>query len=156
MNRILLATSLMVAYAYATEVFIAWYSGNLHERFAIYNRAFGPYAWSYWIMVGCNILVPQLLWLRPFRRNVWLLYPVVLLVNVGMWFERFVIVVTSLHRDYLPSSWGSYVPTWVDAGLLAGSFGIFLTMMLLFCRFLPAISSTELKSVLPGAQPSPR
>jgi molybdopterin-containing oxidoreductase family membrane subunit len=156
MNRILLATSLMVAYAYAVEVFVAWYSGNLYERYVILNRAFGPYAWAYGIMVACNVLVPQLLWLRPFRRNVWLLYPVVLLVNVGMWFERFVIVVTSLHRDYLPSSWGCYVPTAVDLGLLAGSFGIFLTLMLLFVRVLPAIATSELKSVLPGAQPAHR
>ncbi len=156
MNRILLATSLMVAYAYAVEVFIAWYSGSLYERYMLFNRAFGTYAWAFWIMVACNVLVPQLLWLRPFRRNVWLLYPIVLLVNVGMWFERFVIVVTSLHRDYLPSSWGDYMPTWTDLGLLAGSFGIFLTFMLLFCRFLPAIATSELKSVLPGAQPAHR
>ncbi len=153
MNRILLVTSLMVAYAYILEFFIAGYSGSLTERYAMANRAFGPYAWAFWVMVGCNALVPQLLWFRPFRRKVLLLYPLVILVNVGMWFERFVIVVTSLHRDFLPTSWGHYAPTWVDLGLLAGSFGLFLTLMLLFCRFLPAISTSELKSVLPGAQP---
>ena len=148
MNKIIIATSLMVGYAYAVELFIAWYGGVAYERYAFLNRALGPYAWAYWTMVACNVLVPQLLWIRKFRRTVWLMYPVVLLVNVGMWFERFVIVVTSLHRDFLPSSWDMYMPTLVDAGLLVGSFGIFLTLMLLFCRFLPTIAATELKVVL--------
>ncbi len=145
MNKIMLATSLMVGYAYAMELFMAWYSGVLYERYAFMNRAFGPYAWAYWTMVTCNVVVPQLLWFQKFRRSVWLMYPIVVLVNVGMWFERFVIVVTSLHRDYLPAAWGHYTPTWVDVGLLAGSFGLFFTLMLLFVRVLPAVSVSELK-----------
>ena len=146
MNKIMLATSLMVGYAYAMEFFTAWYSGVLYEKYAFMNRALGPYAWAYWTMVACNVAIPQLLWLRAFRRRVWLMYPIVILVNVGMWFERFVIIVTSLHRDYLPAAWGHYTPTWVDFGLLIGSFGLFFTCVLLFCRFLPTVSFTELKA----------
>ncbi len=148
MNKIIIATSLMVGYAYAIELFMAWYSGAAYERYAYLNRAMGPYAWAYWIMVACNVLVPQLLWFKRVRRTALLMYPVVLLVNVGMWFERFVIIVTSLHRDFLPSSWGSFTPTLIDMGLLVGSFGVFLTLMLLFCRFLPTMAATELKVVL--------
>ncbi len=153
MNRITIATSLMVGYAYLIEFFIAWYSGAAAERYASMNRAFGPYGWAYWIMVACNVGFPQLLWIRKIRRSVLLMYPVVILVNVGMWFERFVIITTSLHRDYLPSSWDYFKPTWVDAGLLAGSIGLFLTLILLFCRFLPTVSVAESKAVLPGSQP---
>lgn len=152
MNKIIIATSLMVGYAYAIELFISWYGGVAYERYAFLNRAFGPYAWAYWTMVTCNVFVPQLLWFKRVRRTVFLMYPVVLLVNVGMWFERFVIVVTSLHRDFLPSSWGYYKPTIIDLGLLVGSFGIFLTLMLLFCRFMPTIAATELKVVLSESQ----
>lgn len=148
MNKIIIATSLMVGYAYAIELFIAWYGGVSYERYAFLNRALGPFAWAYWIMVTCNVLVPQLLWFKKVRRTVLLMYPIVLLVNVGMWFERFVIIVTSLHRDFLPSSWGDYIPTLIDFGLLVGSFGLFLTLMLLFCRFLPTIAATELKVIL--------
>jgi len=154
MNKIIIVTSLMVGYAYMVELFIAWYGGVAVERFAFMNRALGPYAWAYWTMVSCNVFFPQLLWFRKIRRSAILMYPVVLLVNVGMWFERFVIVVTSLHRDYLPSSWDYFKPTWIDAGLLVGSIGIFLTLMLLFCRFLPTVSTAELKAVMPGSQPS--
>ncbi len=153
MNKIIIVTSLMVGYSYVMELFMAWYSGMAYERYVFLNRALGPYAWGYWIMFCCNALVPQLLWIRRVRRSVWLMFPVIILVNVGMWFERFVIVVTSLHRDYLPSSWDMYVPTWVDLGLLSGSFGLFLTLVLLFCRFLPAVAATEVKAILPGAQP---
>ncbi len=153
MNKILIATGLMVGYAYATEFFIAWYSGVAYERFVFLNRALGPYAWAYWTMVSCNVLAPQLFWFRFFRRTPWLMLPIVLLVNVGMWFERFVIVVTSLHRDYLPSSWDYYTPTWVDWGLLIGSFGFFFTLLLLFCRLAPTIAVAELKNALPHAQP---
>lgn len=131
---------------------MAWYSGAAYERYVFLNRALGPYAWAYWTMVTCNVFVPQLLWFKKFRRSVLLMYPVVILVNVGMWFERFVIVVTSLHRDFLPSSWDYFKPTWVDVGLLVGSFGLFLTMLLLFCRFLPTIAATELKVVLSESQ----
>ena len=127
---------------------MAWYSGAVYERYVFLNRALGPYAWAYWTMVTCNVFVPQLLWIQKFRRSALLMYPIVILVNVGMWFERFVIVVTSLHRDFLPSSWDYFKPTWIDIGLLTGSFGLFLTMMLLFCRFLPVIAATELKGIL--------
>jgi molybdopterin-containing oxidoreductase family membrane subunit len=154
MNKIVIATSLMVGYAYAMEFFIAWYSGVVYERFVFMNRALGPYAWAYFSMITCNVLVPQFFWFKKIRRNPLLMYPLVLLINVGMWFERFVIVVTSLHRDYLPSSWDYYSPTWVDISLFAGSFGIFLTLMLLFCRFLPTIAASELKAVAPNAQPA--
>jgi molybdopterin-containing oxidoreductase family membrane subunit len=154
MNRIIIATSLMVGYAYVIEFFIAWYSGSVFERYAFINRAFGDYGWAYWIMVGCNVLIPQLLWFKKIRRTVALLYPVVILINVGMWFERFVIIASSLHRDFLASSWDYFKPTWVDIGLLLGSFGLFLTLMLLFCRFLPTVASSETKAILPGSQPS--
>ena len=154
MNRVTIATSMMVGYAYLVEIFIAWYSGVAYERYAFMNRAMGPYAWAYWTMVSCNVIVPQLLWFRKIRRSVVLLYPVVLLINVGMWFERFVIIVTSLHRRSLPSAWDMYRPTWVDAGLLIGSFGLFLTLILLFCRFLPTIAATEVKAILPGSHPA--
>ena len=147
MNKIIVATSMMVGYAYAIELFIAWYGGVAVEQYAFMNRALGPYAWAYWTMVCCNVVVPQLLWFKKIRRSVMYMYPIVLLVNVGMWFERFVIVVTSLHRDFLPSSWDHYAPTWTDIGLFVGSFGIFLTLMLLFCRFLPTIAATELKVI---------
>lgn len=152
MNKIIIATSLMVGYSYAMEFFMAWYSGVAYERYVFLNRALGPYAWAYWTMAICNVCVPQLLWFRRIRRSAFLMYPVVILVNVGMWFERFVIVVTSLHRDFLPSSWDYFRPTWVDVGLLVGSFGLFLTLMLLFCRFLPTIAATELKVVLSESQ----
>jgi len=153
MNKIIIATGLMVGYAYAVEFFIAWYSGVAAERFVFLNRAFGPYAWAYWIMVSCNVIFPQLFWFRRIRRNPWLVFPIVILVNVGMWFERFVIVVTSLHRDFLPSSWSYYIPTWIDLGLLAGSFGLFFTLLLLFCRFAPVVTVAELKAVLPNSHP---
>jgi molybdopterin-containing oxidoreductase family membrane subunit len=153
MNRITIATSLMVGYAYIIELFIAWYSGVAYERYAFMNRALGPYAWAYWIMVTCNVILPQLLWIRKIRRTVLYMYPLVILINVGMWFERFVIIASSLHRDYLPSSWDYFKPTWVDVGLLVGSIGLFLTLILLFCRFLPTVSVAETKVHLPGSQP---
>jgi len=154
MNKIIIVTSMMVGYGYAMELFMAWYGGVAVERYAFMNRALGPYAWAYWTMVTCNVVVPQLLWFKKIRRSVWLMYPIVLLVNVGMWFERFVIVVTSLSRDYLPSSWDHFSPTKIDVGLFVGSIGLFLTLMLLFCRFLPTMAAAELKAVSPGAQPS--
>jgi Ni/Fe-hydrogenase subunit HybB-like protein len=153
MNKIIIATGLMVGYAYAIEFFVAWYSGVAAERFVFINRAFGPYAWAYWTMVSCNVFFPQLFWFKKIRRNPWLMFPIVILVNVGMWFERFVIIVTSLHRDFLPASWSYYIPTWVDLGLLFGSFGLFFTLLLLFCRFAPTIAVAELKAVLPASQP---
>ncbi len=148
MNKIILATGSIVAYAYAIELFIAWYSGNAYERFAFLNRAIGPYMWAYWIMISCNVFVPQLFWFKKFRTSVPLMLIVCLLVNVGMWFERFVIIVTSLSRDFLPSSWGMYKPTWVEIGMLIGSFGLFMTLFLLFCRFLPMVAMAEVKGVM--------
>ncbi len=148
MNKIMLATGMMVGYAYACEFFIAWYSGNAIERFALTNRAFGPYAWAYWIMVACNVAVPQIFWFKRARRNIPLMFIVSLFVNIGMWFERFVIVVTSLHRDFLPSSWRYYVPTFYDWGITLGSFGWFFIWFLLFVRFLPVIAMSEVKAVI--------
>jgi Ni/Fe-hydrogenase subunit HybB-like protein len=154
MNKIILATGMMVGYAYAMEFFMAWYSGVEVEQFVFVNRAFGPYAWAYWIMVSCNVLFPQLFWFRRFRRSIPVMFAVVILVNVGMWFERFVITVTSLHRDYLPSSWGYFVPTIIDFGILIGSFGLFFTLVLAFTRTMPVVSISEVKAVVEGAQPS--
>jgi len=148
MARVLLTTGLLVAFAYATEVFIAWYSGNRFERFTFWNRGFGPYAWAYWLMVFCNIVVPQMFWFERARRSVPLLFAGAILVNVGMWFERFNIVVISLHRDYLPSSWSVYVPTPVELGILLGSFGLFFTCFLLFVRVAPVVAFHEVKHTL--------
>lgn len=147
MNKIILVTGSMVGYAYAMEFFIAWYSGNPHEMFAFLNRALGPYAWAYWIMVSCNVLAPQLFWFKRVRTNEWAMLAVAMCVNVGMWFERFVIIVTSLSRDFLPSSWGHFVPTWVDLLTLAGSIGLFMTLFLLFIRYLPMVAMAEVKTV---------
>ncbi len=154
MNKIILATGMMVGYSYAMEFFIAWYSGVPTEQFVFINRAFGPYAWAYWIMVSCNVFIPQLFWFRKIRRSVPLMMIIVILVNVGMWFERFVIVVTSLSRDFLPSSWGYYKPTIVDIGILLGSFGLFFTLVILFTKALPVVSIAEVKAVTEGAQPT--
>jgi len=151
MNKIILVTGSMVGYAYIMEFFTSWYSGSLYEWFGFANRAFGPYAWAYWIMVSCNVLVPQIFWFKAARQSIWVMFIASLLVNLGMWFERFVIIVTSLAQDFLPSSWGYYVPTWVDLLMLAGSFGLFLTLFLLFCRYLPIIAIAEVKAVMPKA-----
>ncbi len=148
MSRLLLLTSGIVALAYATEFFTAFYSGNTYEQFVFLNRAGGPFAWAYWTMVSCNVLVPQLLWFRAVRRRLAIVFALSLLINVGMWFERFVIIVTSLHRDFLPSSWASYSPTIVEVATLLGSFGLFFTCFLIFCRVLPVIAMGEVKAVL--------
>ncbi|MCH9031563.1 MAG: polysulfide reductase NrfD [candidate division Zixibacteria bacterium] len=153
MNKIILTTSMMVGYAYACEFFIAWYSGNDYESFAFLNRAFGPYAWAYWIMISCNVVVPQIFWSKKLRTSVPVMFVASLLINVGMWFERFVIVVSSLANDFLPSSWGYFRPTIFDLGILFGSFGLFLTMFLLFAKFLPIVAMSEVKGVLPEANP---
>ncbi len=150
MCKIVLATGMMVGYAYATEFFIAWYGGNEYEQFAFINRALGPYAWAYWTMVSCNVLAPQLFWFKSVRTTPWAMVVICVLVNVGMWFERFVITVTSLSRDFLPSSWGYFTPTLVDVLMFVGSFGLFFTLFLLFCRFLPMVAMAEVKSVLPA------
>ena len=154
MNKILMATGLMVGYAYGVEFFIAWYSGNPYEKFIFINRAFGPYAWAYWTMVSCNVFIPQLFWFRRIRRNLAITWVISIFVNIGMWFERFVIIATSLHRDFLPSSWGYFIPTWIDASIFIGTIGIFLTLFLLFAKWLPVLAISEVKAILPGAQPS--
>ncbi len=154
MNKVILATGMMVGYAYGMEFFIAWYSGVKVEQFVFINRAFGPYAWAYWIMVSCNVFIPQLFWFKKIRRTVPAMLVIVILVNVGMWFERFVITVTSLHRDFLPSSWGYFTPTIYDLGILLGSFGLFFTLVILFTKALPVVSISEIKAVAEGAQPT--
>jgi molybdopterin-containing oxidoreductase family membrane subunit len=148
MNKIILVTGMMVGYAYATEFFIAQYSGNEFERFTFLNRAGGPYLWAYWTMVTCNVVAPQVFWFKKLRRSIPVMFVVSLLVNVGMWFERFTIIITSLHRDFLPANWGYYRITIFDWSVLIGSFGWFFMWFLLFCRFFPAISIAEVKSVL--------
>ncbi|MEN3027014.1 MAG: NrfD/PsrC family molybdoenzyme membrane anchor subunit [Chlorobiota bacterium] len=153
MNRILLATGMMVGYAYAMEFFVAMYSGNEYERYVFFNRAFGPYGWAYWTMVFCNVAVPQLFWSRRLRRNVVVTFIASILVNIGMWFERFVIIVSSLHHDFLPASWGYYAPTWVEVSIYVGTLGIFFTLFLLFAKYVPIIAISEVKAILPRSQP---
>jgi molybdopterin-containing oxidoreductase family membrane subunit len=148
MNKVILATGTIVGYAYATEFFIAWYSGNPYERFIFINRAFGPYAWAYWTMISCNVLSPQFFWFKKLRTSVPFMFVLSIFVNVGMWFERFVIIATSLHRDFLPSSWGYFRPTPVDMLTFFGTFGMFLTLFLAFCRFLPVIALSEVKGMM--------
>ena len=154
MNKIMIVTGSMVGYAYAMEFFIAWYSGNPFEQFVFLNRMLGPYAWAYWTMVSCNVIFPQLFWFKKIRRSIPLMFVIGIIVNIGMWFERFVIVVTSLSRDFLPSSWGHYTPSLYDAGILLGSFGLFFTLILIFVRVLPVVSISEVKAVVQGAQQS--
>ncbi len=153
MCKIILATGTMVGYAYSMEFFIAWYSANPYEGFAFINRAFGHYAWAYWIMVSCNVITPQFFWFKAVRQNTTLVWILCIFVNVGMWFERFVIIVTSLARDFLPSSWGYYSPSIVEIFTFFGTFGVFSVLFLLFIRFLPIMPMSEIKSVLPAADP---
>ncbi|MDO8678141.1 MAG: NrfD/PsrC family molybdoenzyme membrane anchor subunit [Acidobacteriota bacterium] len=148
MAKLVLTTGSIVGLAYATEFFIAAYSDNPYEQFVFINRAFGPFAWAYWTMVSCNVIAPQLFWFKRVRTNLAAVFVLSLFVNVGMWFERFVLIVTSLHRDYLPSSWADYTPTVIELVTLAGSFGLFFTCFLLFCRFLPVIAIGEVKAVV--------
>ncbi|MEW5843500.1 MAG: NrfD/PsrC family molybdoenzyme membrane anchor subunit [Bacteroidota bacterium] len=154
MNKIMLLTGSMVGYAYAMEFFIAWYSGLPIERFTFINRAFGPYAWAYWIMISCNVISPQLFWSRKIRRTIPVMFVIAIFVNIGMWFERFVIIVSSLSRDFLPSSWHLFVPTYTDFMILIGSFGFFFTWLLLFAKALPVVSMAEVKATVTGSQPS--
>jgi molybdopterin-containing oxidoreductase family membrane subunit len=147
----MLATGMMVGGSYAVEFFIAWYSGNAYEQFTFLNRATGPFFWAYFTMVTCNVLVPQFFWIKRVRRSVWTIFVLSLLINVGMWFERFVIIGTSLSRTFVPSSWSYYQPTIYDVGVFVGSFGLFFTMFFLFIRFVPAIAIAEVKLQLPEA-----
>ena len=149
MAKVMLATGMIVAYGYMTEIFMAWYSGSRFEQDMVVNRMTGPYASLYWGLILTNVLLPQALWFRRVRSNVLLLFLVAMSVNIGMWLERFVIVVTSLHRDFLPSSWGMYYPTLWDWATFIGSIGLFLTLLFLFIRFLPVISIFEMRQILP-------
>jgi molybdopterin-containing oxidoreductase family membrane subunit len=148
MNKVIIATGSIVGIAYITELFIAWYSGVEYEQYAFLNRATGPYWWAYWIMMTCNVISPQLMWFKKLRRNLIFTFVLSIFINIGMWFERFVIIVTSLHRDYLPSSWSMYEPTMVEVGIFIGTLGLFFTMFLLFIRVFPVIAIAEVKSVL--------
>lgn len=153
MNKIIILTGSMVGYAYAMEYFMAWYSGSPIESFTFINRAFGDYSWAYWTMISCNVLFPQLFWVKKIRRSIPFMFVIGALVNVGMWFERFVIIVTSLSRDFLPSSWAYFKPTIIDIGILIGSFGLFFTLLLIFTRTMPVVSIVEVKAEVEGSQP---
>jgi molybdopterin-containing oxidoreductase family membrane subunit len=152
MAKVMLVTGLIVAYGYLTEAFIAWYSADKYELFVPINRATGPYWWTYWALILCNIAIPQVLWFRKVRTNPFVLFVIALIINIGMWLERFVIVVTSLHRDFLPSAWGNYAPTIWDWGTFIGTIGLFVALLFLFLRFLPMISIFEMRTILPGAK----
>jgi molybdopterin-containing oxidoreductase family membrane subunit len=152
MAKVMLVTGLIVAYGYLTEAFIAWYSADKYEGFVPLNRLTGPYAFAYWLLILCNVVVPQALWLKRIRLNVFALFVISLIVNVGMWLERFVIIVTSLHRDYLPSAWGLYQPTFWDWSTFLGTIGLFVSLLFLFLRFLPMISIFEMRTILPEAK----
>ena len=153
MAQIMLLTGCMVGYAYSMEFFVAWYSGNAYESFAFVNRALGPYWWGYWAMIFCNVVVPQFFWFERYRRHIPFLFITSILVNIGMWFERFVIVVITLHRDFMPGAWAMYNPTIFDVSIYIGTFGLFFTGFLLFLRFLPMVSIAEAKLVLPESNP---
>jgi molybdopterin-containing oxidoreductase family membrane subunit len=152
MAKVMLLTGLIVGYGYMVEGFMAWYSADRYEEFVPINRMTGPYAPAYWSLLFCNIVVPQLLWFRRVRMNTAALFAISLVINVGMWLERFIIIVTSLHRDFLPSSWGMYSPTFWDWSTFAGTIGLFLALLFLFLRFLPMISIFEMRTMLPEAK----
>ena len=155
MAVVMLTVGLIVFYGYVSEAFFAWFSGDVYERYMMYNRLTGPYAWSYWALMFCNVVVPQALWSRRVRMNPWALFTVALFVNVGMWLERFVIVVTSLQREFLPSKWGMYYPTFWDYAVFAGTIGLFFTLLFLFIRFLPMISMTEVRELVAEGESEP-
>ena len=156
MAQLMLATGIIVAYSYIDEAFIAFYSGNPYERYEIVNRAFGPYGWVYWLLIATNLVIPQIMWSTRARQSVMLIFLAALSVDLGMWLERFVIVIVSLHRDFLPSMWGMYIPTFWDWATLLGSISLFVTLFLLFFRFLPPISIFEMKEILHKPEVSPR
>ena len=148
MNKVILVTGTIVGVAYLTELFIAWYSGYVYEQFAFFNRAMGVYWWSYFGMMACNVISPQLFWVKKYRRSVFLTFFMSIFVNIGMWFERFVIIATTLARDYLPSSWSYYRPTWVEIGIFVGTLGLFFTLYLIFVRVAPVVAIAEIKHIL--------
>lgn len=151
MAKILLVTGLIVSYGYMMEAFFGWYSGNPYESYMILNRMKGPYAFFYWLLIFCNVVAPQFFWSKRMRTNVAVLFTVSVIVSIGMWLERFIIVVTSLSRDFLPSSWGMYYPTRWDFGMFFGTIGLFVSLLFLFLRFLPMISIFEMRTILPQA-----
>jgi molybdopterin-containing oxidoreductase family membrane subunit len=148
MNIVIMLTGSIVGIAYITELFIAWYSGVEYEQYAFLNRATGPYWWAYWSMMTCNVISPQLMWFKKLRTNIVFTFFLSIIVNIGMWFERFVIIVTSLHRDYLPSSWTMFSPTFVDIGIFLGTIGFFFVLFLLYSRTFPVIAQAEIKTIL--------
>jgi hypothetical protein len=152
MNKVIVLTGSIVGCAYLTELFIAWYSGNPYEQWAFFqNRAnlFSPYGWSYWLMMFCNVVSPQLFWSRKLRRNITVTFFMSIIVNIGMWYERFVIIVTSIYRDFLPSSWSTYYsPSIYELGFYLGTFGLFFTCFFLFAKFFPVIAVAEIKAIL--------
>jgi molybdopterin-containing oxidoreductase family membrane subunit len=152
MNKVIVLTGSIVGIAYITELFMGWYSQNKYEAYTfMYSRAylFSPYGWSYWGMMACNVLSPQIFWFRKMRRNIFVTFFMSIIVNIGMWFERFVIIVTSLYRDYLPSSWSVYYsPTIWEIGFYMGTFGLFFTCFFLFAKYFPVIAVAEIKYVL--------
>ena len=152
MARVMLATGLFVAYGYMMETFMAWYSGDQYEAYMIWNRFVGPYATMYWLLIFCNVVTPQLLWFQRVRANVPLLFAIAMVVNLGMWLERYIIIVVSLHRDFLPSSWGMYSGTVWDWSTFIGTIGLFLALLFLFLRFLPMISIFEMRTLVPEAE----
>jgi len=152
MAKVMLVTGLIVGYGYMVEAFVAWYSADHYEGFVPINRMTGPYALQYWSLIFCNIATPQALWFKRVRTSVPALFVISIIVNIGMWLERFVIIVTSLHRDFLPSSWGMYAPTFWDWSTFLGTIGLFLSLLFLFLRFLPMISIFEMRTMLPGAK----
>ncbi len=148
MNIVIMITGSIVGVAYITELFVAWYSGVEYEQYAFLNRATGPYAWAYWMMMSCNVFSPQFMWFKRLRTSIMFSFFISIVVNVGMWFERFVIIVTSLHRDYLPSSWTMFSPTFVDIGIFIGTIGFFFVLFLLYARTFPVIAQAEVKTIL--------
>jgi molybdopterin-containing oxidoreductase family membrane subunit len=151
MCKILLATGMMVGYAYGIEFFIAWYSRNIVEMETFQWRATGDYAFGFWIMVTCNVMVPVLFFFKRIRTSIPWLFGISIVVNIGMWFERFVIIIGSVAHDFLPHAWGLYAPTWVEFGIMVGSFSLFFFLFMLFCKHLPSVSMTEMKETLaPG------
>jgi hypothetical protein len=148
MNIVIMVTGSIVGVAYITELFISWYSGVEYESYAFINRFSGPYAWAYWSMMTCNVFSPQLMWFKKLRRSLLFTFIISIVVNIGMWFERFVIIVTSIHRDYLPSSWSMFYPTAIDIGIYIGTIGLFFVFFLLFARFFPVLPIAELKTIL--------
>jgi Ni/Fe-hydrogenase subunit HybB-like protein len=148
MTKVILLTGSIVGLAYITEFVIAAYSGYEYEQYAFANRMFGPYAWAYWTMMFCNLMAPQVFWSKWARTTPWFIFIISIIVNIGMWFERFVIIVTSLHRDFLPSSWVMYHATWVEVGIFLGTFGLFFTCFFMFAKFLPVINMAEVKTII--------